>query len=110
MGAAPILVMPPTLGILVIFATSNWYVYYFCAGIVVVGSILFKCSDVFRRLGWCEFETRAAQKYQYAMPPLEDDTDSVPTEGLPSGSPTNSDHSMGVANDDTPVGEPNQVI
>lgn len=108
--AAPIIVMPPTLGILVIFATSNWYVYYFCAGIVVAGVILFKCSDICKRLGWCEFETRATQIYQYAMPPLEDDNISEPTEGLSSGSPSDSDHSMGVTNEDTPAGEPKQVI
>jgi len=84
--AAVLIVIPPTLGIFVIFATSNWYVYYFCTGIVVVGIIIFKFSDIFKRLGWVEYESRKSNNHKYATTPLDEDEITDPLEG-PSADP-----------------------
>lgn len=73
--AAPIIVLPPVLGILLIFALSNWYVYIFCAGSLVFGWLIAKLSDICKRKGWVEYyETKSSEakgpSYEYDLAPL----------------------------------------
>ena len=64
--AAPLVVLPPTLGVLLIFALSNWFVYIFCAGALIFGVVVFKLSELCKRRGWLEFETKSNFKYDVA--------------------------------------------
>ena len=73
--AAPIIVLPPVMGILLIFALSNWYVYIFCAGSLVFGWLIAKLSDICKRKGWVEYyETKSSEakgpSYEYDLAPL----------------------------------------
>jgi len=96
--AAVLIVMPPTIGILFVFATSNWYVYYFCAGALFFGIILFKLSEVSKKRGWLAYESKARHN-QYDMPPLNDDDATEPTEGISTSTPTESDPSSECSNE-----------
>ena len=49
--AAILLVLPPTIGILCIFATSNWYVYVFSTGALLFSYTLSKLSGVSKNRG-----------------------------------------------------------
>ena len=89
--AAVILVIPPVFGIFVIFAISNWYVYVFCTGAVIFGILLFKLSEISKRRGWCNYESRDTRCNHYAQPLLEDEFVTEPTEWLSADSPTDSD-------------------
>ena len=60
--------------------------YYFCTGIVLVGIIIFKFSDIFKRLGWVEYESRKSNNHKYATTPLDEDEITDPLEG-PSADP-----------------------
>jgi hypothetical protein len=46
---AVLIVIPPTVGILFVFATSNWFVYVFCAGALLLGYSVSKAS---KSRGW----------------------------------------------------------
>jgi hypothetical protein len=56
--AAILIVIPPTLGIGFIFATSNWYVYVFCAAALLLGFSLSKLSKVSKSRGWCAYKSK----------------------------------------------------
>jgi hypothetical protein len=47
--AAVLIVIPPTVGILFVFATSNWFVYVFCAAALLLGYSVSKAS---KSRGW----------------------------------------------------------
>ncbi|KAL3765240.1 hypothetical protein ACHAW5_010859 [Stephanodiscus triporus] len=49
--AAVLIVIPPTLGIICIFATSNWYVYVFSTGALLFSYTLSKLSGVSKKQG-----------------------------------------------------------
>jgi len=73
--AAIIFVTPPALGILVIFITSNWYVYIFCTGAIVFGVLLFKLSEIAKERGWCDFvsrETTSQNHHEYVISDVEE--------------------------------------
>lgn len=54
--AAALVVIPPYLGILLLFAVSNWYVYFFCAASVAFGLSLHKLAEVCKQRGWANYE------------------------------------------------------
>jgi len=67
--AAPLVVLPPTLGVLLIFALSNWFVYIFCAGALLFGFVVFKLSELCKSRGWLEFETKQSN-FKYDVAPV----------------------------------------
>ena len=89
--AAPLVVLPPTLGVLLIFLLSNWYVYIFCAGSLVFGYLMFKLSEICKNKGWLSYETKIP-KYQYGMAPISPTTDNAtqPLNGEANGSESTS--------------------
>jgi len=56
--ASVVIVIPPFLGVTVMFAISNWYVYFFCAGSVAFGLSVFKLSKICKRRGWLNYESK----------------------------------------------------
>lgn len=71
---AVLIAIPPTLGILAIFAISNWYVYFFSVGAIALGFFLFKLGEISKRRGWFTYETKVRLNHsQYAMSPVFDD-------------------------------------
>lgn len=90
--AAVLLVLPPTLGIFVIFAISNWYVFAFSFGSIVVGYLLFQFGRVVKRKKWFAFNERnpVLRYSEYAVAPAataDDTTDPSSTEESYSSSP-----------------------
>jgi len=71
--AAPLLVLPPVTGILVILAISNWYVYMFSIGSVAIGVGLFKLMEVCKRREWLEFEV-VDRHLDYDMAQMSEDS------------------------------------
>ena len=59
--AAILLVIPPTLGSFVVFATSNWYVYIFCAGSLLFSYTLSKLSGVSKKQGLFGYDSKSAK-------------------------------------------------
>ena len=59
--AAVLLVIPPTLGIVFLFATSNWYVYVFCAGSLLFSCTLSKLSEVSKKQGLFGYELKSVK-------------------------------------------------
>jgi hypothetical protein len=59
--AAVLLVIPPTLGIVFLFATSNWYVYVFCVGSLLFSCTLSKLSEVSKKQGLFGYESKSAK-------------------------------------------------
>lgn len=70
--AAVLIIIPPTLGIFAIIATSNWYVYVFSAGAVLFGVFFFRLSAICKQRGWLTYESKNTKPQQYAMPPLNE--------------------------------------
>lgn len=68
--AAILVVIPPTLGISFIFATSNWYVYVFCAIALFLGASLFKLSKISKNRGWSTYKSKENYS-QYDKTPLD---------------------------------------
>jgi len=54
--AAVLIVISPTLGIVFLFATSNWYVYVFCAGALLFSWTLSKLSEASKKQGLFVYE------------------------------------------------------
>ena len=54
--ASAILIMPPCLGIVFIFLISNWYVWIFSIGAILVSLGLQKLGVVSRTRGWFTYE------------------------------------------------------
>ena len=55
--AAVLIALPPTIGILVIFAISNWHVYIFSACTIALGLVLHKIGEVSKQRRWFTYET-----------------------------------------------------
>eukprot|EP01082_Thalassiosira_pseudonana_P005981 g5539.t1_g5540.t1 g5539_g5540 MERGED: g5539.t1 contig2:736799-741536(+) len=55
--AAVLIALPPTIGILVIFAISNWHVYIFSACAIALGLVLHKIGEVSKQRRWFTYET-----------------------------------------------------
>ena len=71
---AVLVVIPPTLGISFVFATSSWYVYFFCTLSLLLGVVLFKLSEISKQRGWFAYASKAANGYnQCDKSPLESD-------------------------------------
>lgn len=68
--AAILVVIPPTIGISFIFATSNWYVYVFCAIALFLGTSLFKLSKISKNRGWCAYKSKENYS-EYDKTPLD---------------------------------------
>ncbi|KAL7545427.1 hypothetical protein ACHAWF_008779 [Thalassiosira exigua] len=66
------IVIPPSVGILVVLAISNWYVYFFCVGAVMFGITIFKLLGVCKQRGWFTYETKGIRNNQYSMSPIVD--------------------------------------
>jgi hypothetical protein len=77
--AAILIVIPPTLGIGFIFATSNWYVYIFCAGALVLGFSLSILSKISKSRGWCAYKSK---DNKYMQTPLDIDETQESMEGM----------------------------
>ncbi len=90
--AAILIVIPPTLGIGFIFATSNWYVYVFCAAALLLGFSLSKLSKVSKSRGWCSYKSK---DNNYEKTPLDNDDITESMEGM-TISPRSSGHHNGV--------------
>ena len=69
--AAVLLAIPPTFGIIVIFLISNWYVWIFSIGVVVVSLGLHQCGTASKERGWCSYETKTAES-PYEVTATED--------------------------------------
>lgn len=82
--AAVLLAIPPTLGILVIFLISNWYVYVFSIGAVVFSMGLHKLGVASKERGWFSYETKAMNPYE--LSPREDMSSTI--EGTESNAST----------------------
>ncbi|KAL7466270.1 hypothetical protein ACHAXS_006563 [Conticribra weissflogii] len=77
---AVLIALPPTLGILAIFLTSNWFVYFFCTGAILIGFGLYKFGEVSKRKGWFDYNETARERFgrdgmgggsHYAMSPVQ---------------------------------------
>ena len=58
--ASVILVLPPCLGIVVVFLISNWYVWIFTVGAIVTSLGLQKFGTVARDRGWFAYESKVS--------------------------------------------------
>jgi len=79
--AAILIVIPPTVGILLVFATSNWDVYIFCAGALLFSYLLSKFADVASSRGWAAYESKGNKFNMYEKPHGDVDDTTEPTEG-----------------------------
>ena len=79
--AAVLIVIPPTIGIFFVFATSNWDVYIFCAGTLLFSYLLSKFADVASSRGWAAYESKGNKYNKYEKPHAEIDDTTEPTEG-----------------------------
>mmetsp|Transcript_11552 Transcript_11552/g.24362 ORF Transcript_11552/g.24362 Transcript_11552/m.24362 type:complete len:334 (+) Transcript_11552:1-1002(+) len=77
---AVFIALPPTLGILAIFLTSNWFVYFFSTGAILIGFGLYKFGEVSKRRGWFDYNDSVRERFgedgtgggsQYAMSPVQ---------------------------------------
>lgn len=93
--AAVLLVLPPTFGMLLVILISNWYVYLFCIGAVLLSLSLFKFSEVSKHRGWFTFESKDSKNKQYAAFPQDHNYDDIQsTEGLSASNPLDSDPAL----------------
>jgi hypothetical protein len=74
--AAILIVIPPTLGVGFIFATSNWYVYVFCAGALLLGFSLSKLSKISKSRGWSDNNSKDG-KYEHTPLDIDDTPESM---------------------------------
>lgn len=56
--AAILLVLPPCIGIFIIFAISSWITNVFVFCVAAVGLVLYKLRGVAQERNWCEFDCR----------------------------------------------------
>lgn len=63
--AAVLFVLLPTFGILCLFAISNWTVYAFSIGAILLGISFQRLGSFFKRRGWFTYETRTMKYGQY---------------------------------------------
>jgi hypothetical protein len=87
--AAVLIVIPPTVGILFVFATSNWDVYIFCAGALLLSYLLSKFADVASSRGWAAYESKGNKFNKYEKTQLENDDTTEPTVGTSHLTPLN---------------------
>eukprot|EP00547_Thalassionema_nitzschioides_P004266 CAMPEP_0194220450 /NCGR_PEP_ID=MMETSP0156-20130528/28394_1 /TAXON_ID=33649 /ORGANISM="Thalassionema nitzschioides, Strain L26-B" /LENGTH=583 /DNA_ID=CAMNT_0038950491 /DNA_START=436 /DNA_END=2187 /DNA_ORIENTATION=- len=66
--AAVLIAIPPSAGILLIFAISNWAVYIFTLGALAFGVILFKFGETSKQRGWFNYELKLRSSlYEMAL-------------------------------------------
>ncbi len=87
--AAVLIVIPPTVGILFVFATSNWDVYIFCAGALLLSYLLSKFADVASSRGWAAYESKGNKFNKYEKTQLENDDTTEPIVGTSHFTPLN---------------------
>jgi len=53
--AAVLIVIPPLLGIFVLFAIASWRTYVFVFGVIILGILLYFLMKISKRRGWCTY-------------------------------------------------------
>ena len=53
--AAVLLMIPPILGLIVLFAIANWTTYIFVAFVFVLGIMFYYLQQLAKRRKWCDF-------------------------------------------------------
>ena len=71
--AVVLIVIPPTIGVLFVLATSNWYIWAFTVGSLLFGYLLSKLTEVSKQREWFEYESKPNRRIQYDPPVAGDD-------------------------------------
>ena len=99
-SVAVLIVIPPPVGILFVFATSNWDVYIFSAGALLLSYLLSKFADVASSRGWAAYESKGNKLHKYEKTQFDNDDTTEPTEGTSHITPLNGPSSSSIANNE----------
>ena len=69
--AAFLLAFPPIVGILAIFLVSNWYVYVFSIGAILISLGIQQLGSASKQHGWFSYETKS-EPIPYGLSPTDD--------------------------------------
>ncbi len=98
--AVVLIVIPPTIGVLFVLATSNWYIWAFTVGSLLFGYILLEVNKVSKHLGWFEYEASKPNRRNQYDPPVTGDDATEQTESTSSKTSCASESSSVCASND----------
>ena len=78
--AAVLITVPPILATLAVILISNWFVYIFTFGAILLGILFFKLGDVAKRRGWFEYEIKDRGYRMAQLSPDENDGETTNNE------------------------------
>ncbi|KAL3816742.1 hypothetical protein ACHAXA_002228 [Cyclostephanos tholiformis] len=97
--AVVLIVIPPTIGVLFVLATSNWYIWAFTVGSLLFGYLLLEINKVSKRIGWFEYETSKLNRHNQYNPPVTGDDATEQTESTSSKTCASESSSVCASND-----------
>lgn len=63
------MVIPPTIGVVFVLATSNWYIWAFAVGSLIFGVLVMRLTEVSKDRKWFEYcESKADRRNLYDPP------------------------------------------
>lgn len=78
--AVVLMVIPPTIGVVFVLATSNWYIWAFAVGSLIFGALIMRLTEVSKDRGWFEYCESKADRRNLYDPPTNNDGDDDKTE------------------------------